>query len=239
MNMEQKILKRLAALLLATLPFAAEAQGPEQFYERGPEAGRWNVEYDGQVGRSGARPHSVETFFGVSSRLALGIELEAEREEGGMSFEEVGVGALLSLTGEGAPLETALLVQANLTTGGNLDQLEARLIAERSSKSWRALGNLILRRSSGEESGASLGYAAAFDRRVLGNLFLGLEASGQAARLAGFRDSFEPGHYAGPRLSSEWEVYGREVEVGVSYLRRLDEGEDYRDNLRLVVGMEF
>ena len=111
----------LASALSMAAAAPAHAGGPEQFYEPGPPAGGWSLEYNGQFGRSAGaeRPHSVELFHGLTDRIALGVEVEAGSEHGTLRAEEFGASALVTLTGEEAPTEVALLLQAGVTTDGD------------------------------------------------------------------------------------------------------------------------
>ncbi len=231
----------LAALALSCATQAA-AEAPEQLYEPAPALGEWRLEYNGQIGRTegSPRPHSLELFRGISEHIALGVEIEGEAEDGRLLVEEFGVGAIFGLTGEDAPVEAALLVQAGVTTEGDFPQLEARLIVEHERGPWEMLGNVNVRRVDAEEQGTSLGYAATVHRRLSDNFALGVETSGQAARLGGYTGGFDAGHYAGPSATLSFDVAnGREVELGIRYLRRIDAGDAYRDTVRLVFGFAF
>ena len=218
----------------------AHAGPPEQFYEPGPSKSRTQIEYNGQFGGDGERPHSLEGFVGVSDRLALGLEVEAEATDSDVDADEFGVGAILALTGEEAPLEFALLLQAGVTANGDFPQIEARLIAEHEVGDWEFLGNLILRSEDAEEQGVSLGYALSLHHELGKTVAIGLEASGQAARLDGFEAGFDTAQYLGPSLQFSLDAGpNTEIEVGVKYLHRLDSGDDYRDTLRLMIGLGF
>jgi hypothetical protein len=238
-----KLRRRLTAVLFG-LGFAttAHAGAPEQTYEPGPKAGAWQLEYNGEFGLSGEaeRGHSVEVFRGISDRIALGVEVESEVSDGDFRVEEIGLGALVGLTGEGTAVEAALLLKAGVSTDGDFPQLESRLILERDSEKWNLLGNLNLRYEKGEESGTSLAYAATAHRKLSEHLALGVEASGQITRLGGFAGGFESAQYAGPSVALSWELGDdREVEVGLKYLRRLNAGDEHRDTARLVLGFSF
>lgn len=69
---------------------------------------------------------------------------------------------------------------------------------------------------------------------------LGIEASGQAARLGGFSGGLETAHYIGPSISVGWNLSEeRELAVGLKYLRRLGGNDDYGDTIRLVADLGF
>ena len=221
----------------------AQAEGPEQLYEGAPAVGRSSLEHNGQFGstKQGERPHSLELFYGLTDQLALGMEVEAEAAGAELVVEELAVGAIVDLAGdEEAAAQLSLLIQAGVTTDGDLPQLETRLIGEHLAGKWRALGNLIVRHTEGDESGTSLGYAMLIEREIAEDLRFGLEASGQAARLSGFREGFESAHYAGPSVSFGYELdEERELELGLKYLKRLDAGHAYDESVRLAVEFEF
>jgi hypothetical protein len=233
-----------AMLALAAALFAspASADAPEQLYEHGPAAGEFEIEYNGQAGDGdpAARPHSLEVFAGVSDRIAIGIEVEGEMEEGKFRTEEYALGVLIGLNDETAPVTFSVLVQAGLDRDGNFPQSQLRLIAEHGGESWNWNGNLIARRRKGDESGSAIAYATTLHYQLAEQVAFGIEASGQAARLSGFSGGFDKAHYLGPSLQLKLgKEGGPEVELGIKYLRRIDHGSAYRDTLRLTAGLSF
>lgn len=233
-----------AAALFAA-PFGAVpawADAPEQLYEHGPGRGSFALEYNGQAGDGDpvARPHSLELIAGITDRLALGIEIEGEVEEGRLRADEFAVGSLFGLTDAEAPVAISVLLQAGISRHGDWPQAQARLIAEHESEVWALNFNVIVRREEGEESGSALAFAATAHRRLTEGLSLGAEVSGQVARLSSFSSGFDAAQYAGPSLAFEFEPEdGPEVEIAINYLRRIDPGASHRDTLRLVLGLEF
>lgn len=82
----------------------------------------------------------------------------------------------------------------------------------------------MLRRANQEDT--YLAYGATLQFPIADRLWLGIEGSGQAVRIAGFDERpFEDGHYLGPSLNIElnvgWEV---RLDVGLAYFRRLEAG---------------
>lgn len=229
--------------LILTIAFAtpALAKGPEQFYEPGPGNGGTRLEYDGQIGVTTGTPraHSAELFHGVSDRLAIGIEVEGGAEDSRFSVEDFGLGAIVGLTRKDAPVEAAIMVQAGITTTGSFPQLETRLLLKHRRGPANLLANVIIRRVDDIEQGASLGYAASAHFDLADGLALGAEASGQAARLAGYDLGFETAHFVGPSLMVSKEAGNAELNFGVRYLRRIDPGAGYRDTVRLNFSYEF
>jgi hypothetical protein len=221
---------------------AAHAGPPEQLYETGPEAGTWQLEYNGQFGNSakGERPHSIEIFRGISESVALGFEIEGEQSDGNFRVEEFGLEALVALTGENADLEAAVLLKAGISTDGDFPQLESRFILEHESEKWNLLGNVNLLYAKGDETGTSVGYAVAAHRNISEHFGLGIESSGQIARLSGYDDGFERAQYVGPSVRLSWEIgEAQEIEIGLKYLRRIDAGDENRDTLRIAAGFTF
>ena len=219
---------------------AARAEGPEQLYERGPDAGHWRLEYNGQLGRTvaGERSHSLETFRGLTDRLAVGLEVEASVEDGRLDVEELSVGALLALSPEGARIDISMLAKAGIARDGRLAGMEARLIGKFGREAWRALANVIVRRVEGEEPDSSLGYALLVDRALAG-VRLGVEVSGRVTGLDRASRDAPNASYAGPSLSVEGRLGDREFELGLKYLRRIDGENPYRDTVRIVAALEF
>jgi hypothetical protein len=237
--------RRLAVSAAGVAAFAlaapAGAQTPEQVYEPGPERGRWLLEYNGQAGgnRSVERPHSFEMFAGLSDRLAVGVEVEGERDDDGFTFDEVTAEALIMLTKRDVPVEVALLAQVGTTFDGNFPQLGARLIASHASDRWNAAANLIVRRERGEQDGSETAYVVTAHRRVSEQVGLGIEASGSIGRLGGFDEGYERRHFAGPSATFEIELGDkRSFELGGKYLRRIA-GQGARDTARFSAKLEF
>lgn len=233
-----------AVAMFATLSVAAPARAdvPKQVYEHGPDAGSFSLEYNGQVGDGDpfARPHSLEAFAGVSDRLASGIEIEGEVEEGNLHVVEFALGTLLGLTDAEAPVALSILLQVGTNRHGDFPQAQARLIAEHKTSLWTFNGNLIVRRQEGEEDGSALAFAATAHRNIAHGIARGVEMSGQVARVSGFPSGFDAAQYTGPSLAFELDPErGPEVEIGFKYLHRIDTGNSSRDTLRLVFGMEF
>ena len=231
----------LAGLLLAAAP--ANAEAPERLYGSAPSQGHSLIEYNGQFlsSRGGHRPHEIEFYHGVGKTLALGIAAEGVASHGEFEVEKFSVGAHLNLSKE-SPVKVSALVQTGITTDGNFPQLEGRLIAQTEAGPLRMLGNAIVRRvEHDEDEGTYLGYAAVVDGEIADHVRLGVEASGQFARLEGFsHHHFHRAHYAGPSLTAAFEMpHHRELELGVKYLRRLDSDHEYRDTIRLVAGFHW
>jgi len=232
----------VAAGLLASAA-AAGAEAPEQIYERAPGPGHTRIEYNGQFlsSRGGHRPQILEVYHGVGERVALGVSVEGASSHGEFEIERFGAGALVDLI-EDAPVEVGFLVEAAVTTDGEGPQLQGRLILESEFGHGRALGNVIVRReNTHEDEGTYLGYSGLLDFQVAEHLRLGIETSGQAARLEGFsHHHFDRAHYVGPSVTAEWELENhQEFEAGLKYVRRVDSDEEYRDTLRLVLAYHF
>lgn len=241
MHLTPVVRASLTALALTTA-VQAGAEAPEQIYKPGPHEGHSHLEYNGQIGKTAhaARPHGVELFHGVSDRLALGIAVESEAEDSHFKVEKIAIGALIGLTREDAPVHAAMLVLAGVTTDGDFPQLETRLIVEHKSGPWAALGNVYLRRIDAHEQGTSLGYAATLHHKIADHFSLGAEVSGQAARLSGYAHGFDAAQFAGPSATVTWDLAGgKEIEIGVKYLRRIDSGSTHRDTVRMAFGFAF
>jgi hypothetical protein len=173
-------------------------------------------------------------MFGAGDRLALGVELEGEVDNG-LDVEELSVKALYRLTREEAPVALGLQVQLGFDRHAVLGEAEARLIAEHEGEAWWAQGNFMLRSSIGEdEGGKSLAYGLSLQRSLAGVAWLGIEASGEAAD-----EADEQGHFAGPSLTFEAEPgLDREIEIGLAWLHRIG-GAGPKASGRLFVQLTF
>ena len=236
---------RLAAIILAGLVLAfpplALAQGPEQIDQLEPGDGEWQGEYYGTFGPGGEREHVLEAMFGLTERLAIGVELEAEYLGGNLTFDTIGPKALYRLTDAGSPVALGIQAQVSLDREGSLAEAELRLIAERQRDGWWAQSNIMLRRSVEDAAGAtSTAYAWSLQRSLADRVWLGLESSGQVTlQSTNGQGADEQGHFAGPSLTLEWEPGpDREIEIGLAYFRRL-EGSGPKSSGRLFVQMSF
>jgi hypothetical protein len=231
----------LTACLLCAIPAAAASQGPEQLDQLEPGLGEWQAEYFATIGRRGQGAHAIEAMWGVSGRLAVGFEVEAEYEDGALAFETLGAKALYRITRDGAPVAMGVQLQLGFDSDARLAEAEARLILEAQSESWWAQGNLMMRRSSDDQGGvAHFAYAFSLQHALAEFAWFGVEASGQSAPLWG--DAGRPaedGHFAGPSLTFEWEpLRGRELEIGIAYLHRL-QGEGAGATGRIFAQLTF
>jgi hypothetical protein len=237
---------RLAAAILAGLllgaPAAILAQGPEQLDQLEPGPGEWQAEYFATHGSGDAGEHALEILYGVGGPLAVGVEVEAEYESGGLRLETIGLKALYRFTAAEAPVGVGLQLGLGVDGHAALAELEARLIVEARGESWWAQANVMLRREGrGEEAEAGLAYAASLQHAIGGIAWLGIEASGRSAPVwrASVGAQAGEGHLAGPSLTFDFEpAPGREIELGLAYFRRIA-GEGPRDSGRLFVQLSF
>jgi hypothetical protein len=236
---------KFAGLVLAGLTLAAPAMAaagePEQIDQLEPFGGEWQVEYFGTFGPGSAREHSLEAIYGLSDRLAIGVEVQAEYAHGGAAFDSVGVKILYRFTAEEAPIALGLQVQLAFDGRAALTEAEARLIAEVESRRWWAQGNVMVRRSgdSGETS-IDLAYAGSLQHSLGRSAWFGVEASGQPASLRRqVAANGSRGHFVGPSLTFRWEpARGRDVEIGFACLR-LIAGDGPTTSARAFVQLRF
>jgi hypothetical protein len=242
-----KVIKSIISLVATTaaicLAAPASAEGPEQLDQLEPGNGEWQVEYNGQFGSTAAfeRLHSVEAFYGVSEALAVGIEAEAEAVAGELRFGEASLVGLFRIAdANSAPLGAGLMLAAGLDDDGGLAEAEARLILEKQTERWWGQANIMLRHANEDaESGELLAYGWNLSHVIADGIWIGVEGSGQAARLGGFGAGFDAAHFAGPAFACELEPsQDSEVEIGLAWLFRLgDEGP--RQTARLSVQFSF
>ncbi|WP_152664082.1 hypothetical protein [Sphingomonas sp. SRS2] len=217
--MRGRVLTLAGAIMLAAAPAQA---GIESIAQLEPEAGEWEAEWFGAFDGDGEQ--EFELLTGLTDQLALGGEVEFEGPRHGLEFESVAALALWRFTDpDTQPLGFGLMGSAAINRHGDLTRLEARAIGEVKTPRWWLQGNAILRHSRDDgDRGTGLAYSASVQTMFAG-LWLGVEASGQAARLSGDAAAAPRGrHYAGPSLTFEHE-YGEEfeVEIGLAWLARL------------------
>jgi hypothetical protein len=211
----------LPAAIAAASP-ACALQGPEQLEQIEPDAGEWQAEYYGVFG--GAGEQSAELLVGLSDKLVVGAEAEFEGPRDGLQFDSLSAVLLYrAVDPEDHPVGIGFEIQASLGRDGGFDGFELRAIAERRASEWWLQGDLILRNAREDGAkGTGLAYAASVQRSLGGRTWLGIEASGQMARVDGAPELAPSGrHYAGPSLTAELPVGGREVELGLAWLQRI------------------
>ncbi len=240
-----------ALLLFAASP--AWGANPEQVQDLGPKRGEWSLEYVGQFadarGSDEERQHSGELYYAVSDALVLGGETQLGYGSGPLVdedrfyFDYDSVIALIRFSDpEQGPVGTGLWLQAALDSDGEVARLEARFIVEKEARQWRAQANAMLRRVNEERrEGSHLAYSARLSHALGADTWLGLEASGQAVRISGFsREPFDAGHYLGPGISHELRIGGSaRLDLGLSYLRRVDSDEPLRNVFQLTSQLRF
>jgi hypothetical protein len=235
-----------ASMLLASLILSAtnvQAETPEPLDQLEPEKGEWQLEYYGQFGSTVAaeRLHVVEGYYGISDAIAVGVELEGEVSGGDFEFEGVGLNLLYRFDqAEDGKIATGLLLSSGVSTHGKLSEAEARFIVDATGESWSANANVMLRHvNEGGDKGEMLAYGWNLSRTVSKNLRLGVEGSGQAARLGGFSGGMEKAHFVGPAVILELEpAENKELELGFGWFRRLG-NDGPRNTGRLFVQVGF
>lgn len=230
----------LTAGLLCAVPAAATARGPEQLDQLEPGVGEWQAEYFATIGRDAEGGHAIEGMFGVSDRLALGVEVETGYEDGRLTFETLGPKLLYRFTDDDAPLAMGVQVQLGFDAHARLAEAEARLIVAARTDAWWAQGNLMLRRSrDGQAAPTNLAYSWSLQHAVTRFAWFGIEASGQLTPLGGGRPADDYGHFAGPSLTFDLApAAGHELEIGISWLHRIG-GAGPRGTARIFAQLTF
>ncbi|HEX8415168.1 MAG TPA: hypothetical protein VF637_14990 [Sphingomicrobium sp.] len=218
----------------------------------GPAKGEWQLDYTGQFGELGAdqegRRHSGQSFYGLSDMIAIGGETllgyrnrRASRNSR-LTFDYDSVAAIVRFSD---PVRNALgaglWLQAGLDEDGEVARLEARGIIEKRTPLWWGQANVAYRRVNEErKKGAYLPYAVQISHAVARDLWLGLEASGQLAKVSGFvREPLHKGQFFGPRIATEFRVSRRvRARLGLTYLRRVG-GGGLRNTVQLSGGIKF
>ena len=229
----------------------ALAANPEQVQDLGPKKGETSLQYVGQLsdahGTDESREHSVQFLHGLSDKLALGSELQLSYRTGpevkdGFRVDYGSAVTVLRFSdAEEDPIGAGLWLQAGLDTDGELATVESRFVLAKKTDVWWAQGNAIVRRVDDEqEEGAYLAYSARASRSVGNSLWLGVESSGQVARISGFhKEPFDPAVYIGPSLFYEKEIGNNEATIGASYLRRVHEDDPLRNVFQISVELIF
>jgi len=210
-----------ALVIAATVPAHAQS-GPEQLDQIEPGEGLWQAEYFGTFGDDGEQ--GLELLYGLSDRIALGVEAEFDGPADGLRFDSIAPILLIRLADpETAALGFGVKLQGAISRSGALDSVEARGIIEHRGDRWWLQGDAIVRHARDDgASGTGLAYAVSIQRALADTVWLGIEASGQAARLRGHADLAPTGlHYVGPSLTAEVPLGAAEVELGLAWLQRV------------------
>lgn len=211
----------LAAILVVASPARAQ-EGPEQIEQIEPGRGEWQAEYYGAFG--GAGNQSAQLLVGVFGPLVLGAEVEFQGPHDRLLFDSFGPVLLYcAIDPDKRPVGLGVELQASIGRDGTFKGVDARAMVERRADDWWWQGNLILRNAREDGSdGTSLAYAALAQRSLGGGTWLGIEASGQLKRLDGATELAPEGrHYAGPSLTAELPIGGKQAELGLAWLQRL------------------
>ena len=228
-----------AAGLVLAFPASAFAQGPEQIDQLEPGQGEWQAEIFGTFGSGGEREQVLEAMFGVSERLAVGVELEAEYSVGHLALDTVGLKALYRVTADNAPVGLGVQIQVGFDGHAALAEAEVRLIAEAKSEIWWAQGNAMLRHSNaGRERSFGLGYAWSLQYGMTDHVWVGFEGSGQSEPFS-LSEVRNAGHLIGPSVTFEWRpADGHEIEAGMAFFRRIG-GVGSNSSARLFIQLSF
>lgn len=229
--------------MLIGMASPAFAQSPEQLEQLEPGKGEWQLEYFGLFGRGAEeREHSLQLTTGVTDRLVIGAELEASWANGVLTVENIVPSALYRISDpDDHPIGVGLKIQTGIDRHARLTGAEARLIVEKRSSRWKAQADLILRNTRDDGASAtSMAYGWALNRAVTNCFWLGLEGSGQAARLSGSEDLAPAGaHFLGPALTYQLGLSeSRDTEIGIAYLARVT-GTGPAGTARLFIQLEF
>jgi hypothetical protein len=231
----------LLAALCLTATFPAHASTPEELEQLEPGGGEWQVEYYGLVADDDEDGHSVQVLYGISDRLAVGGEIETGWSGGRLELEGFAPTILYTFKGaEGAGIGVGVAVEAELDDRLRFSGAEARLILEKRNEQWWGQADLIIghEREDGS-SGQRLAYGWAVNRNLGGELWAGLEASGQIARFGEPGLLSPAGHFVGPALTLErGSEEGMEAEIGIAWLRRFA-GDGPANSARIFVQLSF
>ena len=244
--MSKRVSRSLLAIALLQFLLwasAASAQEPQELEQLEPGRHELQFEYqslvrmtDGDAGDT----HSLSVAYGVSDRLALGLELQGERVGATFAVDTLDLSALyhFAALNEGS-LKLGMKVSAGLNRHGQLAQAEVRLIAEQIGSEWWLQGNIIAEheRANGSRN-FTLAYIANASHNLVSNIWLGVEVSGSMSGLAGTAEG-ERGHFIGPSASVEYDFSkSADVEVGAVYLARIA-GTGPANSVRLFVQINF
>ena len=242
----------VVALLGILSAAPAMAESAETVESLGPDNGDWELEYVGQVGDANgsddARQHSGQSFYGATDWLALGGETQLSYRSGPLVQDRLyfDYDSAIAIFRFSDAAEDALglgvWVQASLDSDGELARIETRLIAEKKSPQWWGQANLMLRRVNEEEQeGGYVAYGARLRHAIGPSTWAGVEVSGQAFELGGFgQEPLDEGHFIGPNLMHEFTLGGdNRLQVGVSYLRRVDEHRGLRNLLQFTAALQL
>ncbi len=210
-----------AGLLLTAQPVAA--QSVEQLDQLEPGSGEVQVEYFGAWGGEGEQ--AFEILAGVSDHLAIGAEAEFEGPRDGLVLEEWGIAALWRFADpEAGGIATGVMAELGFDRSGAVSEIGGRFIAESIGERWWLQSNLIARhaREAGER-GTGLAYGVSAQHVLADELWLGVEASGQFARLSGEAELAPQGnHWIGPSFTAEIEpTETSELEIGAAWMFRV------------------
>jgi len=235
------VLAAAFACLIATPAYAAPGLGGEVY---GTEVEKGELEFEAIYGEldggaeDGENVIKLETSYGVTDRLKIGILGEFEKEPGETrKAEEVAIEAIYELANLG-PFGVALYGEYAFGLNGHSDKIEGKLLLEHKSGPLDIRFNLIAEKELESGEKVELEYAASADVETFGEIRLGLQAYGELGTFEDFLPRAE--HFIGPVAKFEIEGLGPELEIEAGYLFALGEAKDETDGqFRLVLELEF
>lgn len=231
----------MLACLIAAPAYAAPGLGGEVY---GAHVDKGELEFEAIYGELDGGPEDgenvikLETAYGVTDRLRLGIVGEFEKEPGeSRKAEEIELEAIYEL-GRLGPLDFALYGAYGIGLNGHSDKIEGKLLMQHESGPLDIRFNLIAEKELEGGEKVELEYAASADVETFGEVRLGVQAYGQLGTFSDFLPRAE--HFIGPVAKVEIEGLGPEIELEAGYLFPLGAAKDETDGqFRLVFELEF
>ena len=201
---------------------------------------------DGSKALNNAQSHEVETSYGVTDDLRLGLIGTGIRASGD-PFEVGGFGGQVLYTAARQGeywLSAGLLGEYVYATNDNLpDQLETRLLLSRVQGPVTVNANVIFGREMGphRNSGIGLGSSAQALYKVNDDFSVGAEWYGDFGNLNHFSDDHNEQHYVGPTITGELVEFDHsDIEYTVGYYWGLTKSSaDQGARIELDYGIKF
>ncbi|MEO7635986.1 MAG: hypothetical protein ABIS38_10120 [Sphingomicrobium sp.] len=238
-----RLLVRLALGCAAAAGWASAAAADvavpfEPLEQHEIEAGAWSAEMITDIA-SGALSSELQLTRGISDAFAVELEIDGDVGRGRFAVEQVGLTALVRLTGDdSAPVAAGAVVKLAAGGDGRFAGAALGLVAERAAGPWAAAANLMLReRREDGAAGRALDYAWSLKRRLGAGIALGAEGGGPLANSAALGDQR---HFIGLSLGYQSD-HGRGVarDLAVSLLREASRRGAAATVLRCAIQFDF
>ena len=194
--------------------------------------------------KSGAQSHVFELGYGITRFWSSAIVLETEREPGdALKATHVSWENIVQLMPRGkAWLDAGLYLELEKGLHGEPDEVEGRVLVEKSFGKWVATSNAIFTKeiSGDDPPGLEFGYNWRVRYRLNQRFEPAIEGYGALGEIRNFEPASQQQHRIGPALLGRFPLGNAHLRYDIAYLRGLTAGTpDSTFQLNLELELRF